>query len=187
MSNSLSAAGTYTFVPWLLSFKRGNALEEKENKIVVRQTGYFFIYSQVASNSPLPLVRRFHCPSRLVTYPGLFLRFYTRTPSLLWVMSSRGRKYTSLGTSWAWWPCSDVFRICPKHCPTIPATRLVCSCPKTCLARWCRLCWGILFPPKVLLWDLNGKTFCHRLCCLFYNNLCWRRKLISLLIVIPFL
>ncbi|XP_021503925.1 tumor necrosis factor ligand superfamily member 13B isoform X3 [Meriones unguiculatus] len=39
--------GSYTFVPWLLSFKRGNALEEKENKIVVRQTGYFFIYSQV--------------------------------------------------------------------------------------------------------------------------------------------
>uniref|UniRef100_A0A8C6RQ68 Tumor necrosis factor (ligand) superfamily, member 13b n=1 Tax=Nannospalax galili TaxID=1026970 RepID=A0A8C6RQ68_NANGA len=39
--------GSYTFVPWLLSFKRGNALEEKENKIVVRQTGYFFIYGQV--------------------------------------------------------------------------------------------------------------------------------------------
>ncbi|XP_051025449.1 tumor necrosis factor ligand superfamily member 13B-like [Acomys russatus] len=39
--------GSYTFVPWLLSFKRGNALEEKENKIVVKQTGYFFIYSQV--------------------------------------------------------------------------------------------------------------------------------------------
>ncbi|XP_005077413.2 tumor necrosis factor ligand superfamily member 13B isoform X2 [Mesocricetus auratus] len=40
-------AGSYTFVPWLLSFKRGSALEEKENKIVVKQTGYFFIYSQV--------------------------------------------------------------------------------------------------------------------------------------------
>lgn len=39
--------GSYTFVPWLLSFKRGSALEERENKIVVRQTGYFFIYSQV--------------------------------------------------------------------------------------------------------------------------------------------
>ncbi|XP_036022767.1 tumor necrosis factor ligand superfamily member 13B, partial [Onychomys torridus] len=39
--------GSYTFVPWLLSFKRGSALEEKENKIVVKQTGYFFIYSQV--------------------------------------------------------------------------------------------------------------------------------------------
>lgn len=53
MSNSLSAAGTYTFVPWLLSFKRGNALEEKENKIVVRQTGYFFIYSQVLYTDPI--------------------------------------------------------------------------------------------------------------------------------------
>ncbi|XP_012878403.1 PREDICTED: tumor necrosis factor ligand superfamily member 13B [Dipodomys ordii] len=39
--------GSYTFVPWLLSFKRGRALEEKENKIVVRETGYFFIYGQV--------------------------------------------------------------------------------------------------------------------------------------------
>lgn len=47
-----SAAGSYTFVPWLLSFKRGNALEEKENKIVVRKTGYFFIYSQVRLISP---------------------------------------------------------------------------------------------------------------------------------------
>uniref|UniRef100_A0A8C6GUN3 Tumor necrosis factor (ligand) superfamily, member 13b n=1 Tax=Mus spicilegus TaxID=10103 RepID=A0A8C6GUN3_MUSSI len=45
--------GTYTFVPWLLSFKRGNALEEKENKIVVRQTGYFFIYSQVLYTDPI--------------------------------------------------------------------------------------------------------------------------------------
>uniref|UniRef100_A0A8C5KE28 Tumor necrosis factor (ligand) superfamily, member 13b n=1 Tax=Jaculus jaculus TaxID=51337 RepID=A0A8C5KE28_JACJA len=39
--------GSYTFVPWLLSFKRGRALEEKENKIVVREPGYFFIYGQV--------------------------------------------------------------------------------------------------------------------------------------------
>ncbi|KAM5278828.1 tumor necrosis factor ligand superfamily member 13B isoform 1-T1 [Hipposideros larvatus] len=39
--------GAYTFVPWLLSFKRGKALEERENKILVKETGYFFIYSQV--------------------------------------------------------------------------------------------------------------------------------------------
>ncbi|XP_027722388.1 tumor necrosis factor ligand superfamily member 13B-like [Vombatus ursinus] len=39
--------GSYTFVPWLLSFKRGKALEEKENKILVKETGYFFIYGQV--------------------------------------------------------------------------------------------------------------------------------------------
>lgn len=41
--------GAYTFVPWLLSFKRGRALEEKENKILVKETGYFFIYGQVGS------------------------------------------------------------------------------------------------------------------------------------------
>ncbi|XP_038617806.1 tumor necrosis factor ligand superfamily member 13B [Tachyglossus aculeatus] len=39
--------GDSTFVPWLLSFKRGTALEEKENKILVKETGYFFIYGQV--------------------------------------------------------------------------------------------------------------------------------------------
>ncbi|XP_059541080.1 tumor necrosis factor ligand superfamily member 13B isoform X1 [Myotis daubentonii] len=39
--------GDYTFVPWLLSFKRGRALEERENKILVKETGYFFIYGQV--------------------------------------------------------------------------------------------------------------------------------------------
>lgn len=39
--------GEYTFVPWALSFKRGQALEERENKIVVKEAGYFFIYSQV--------------------------------------------------------------------------------------------------------------------------------------------
>ncbi|XP_006846746.1 PREDICTED: tumor necrosis factor ligand superfamily member 13B isoform X1 [Chrysochloris asiatica] len=39
--------GSFTFVPWLLSFKRGTALEEKENKILVKETGYFFIYGQV--------------------------------------------------------------------------------------------------------------------------------------------
>ncbi|XP_006894680.1 PREDICTED: tumor necrosis factor ligand superfamily member 13B isoform X1 [Elephantulus edwardii] len=39
--------GSFTFVPWLLSFKKGKALEEKENKILVKETGYFFIYGQV--------------------------------------------------------------------------------------------------------------------------------------------
>ncbi|XP_016059355.1 PREDICTED: tumor necrosis factor ligand superfamily member 13B [Miniopterus natalensis] len=39
--------GDYTYVPWLLSFKRGRALEERENKILVKETGYFFIYGQV--------------------------------------------------------------------------------------------------------------------------------------------
>ncbi|XP_003215395.2 tumor necrosis factor ligand superfamily member 13B [Anolis carolinensis] len=36
-----------SLVPWLLSFKRGTALEEQGNKILVRETGYFFIYGQV--------------------------------------------------------------------------------------------------------------------------------------------
>uniref|UniRef100_A0A8B9IEQ3 TNF superfamily member 13b n=1 Tax=Anser cygnoides TaxID=8845 RepID=A0A8B9IEQ3_ANSCY len=36
-----------SIVPWLLSFKRGTALEEHGNKIVIKETGYFFIYGQV--------------------------------------------------------------------------------------------------------------------------------------------
>ncbi|XP_013925895.1 PREDICTED: tumor necrosis factor ligand superfamily member 13B isoform X1 [Thamnophis sirtalis] len=36
-----------SIVPWLLSFKRGTALEEHGNKILVREAGYFFIYGQV--------------------------------------------------------------------------------------------------------------------------------------------
>ncbi|KAJ6659667.1 hypothetical protein lerEdw1_018636 [Lerista edwardsae] len=36
-----------SIVPWLLSFKRGTALEEQGNKILVRETGYFFVYGQV--------------------------------------------------------------------------------------------------------------------------------------------
>ncbi|KAJ7344515.1 hypothetical protein JRQ81_000465 [Phrynocephalus forsythii] len=36
-----------SIIPWLLSFKRGTALEEQGNKILVREAGYFFIYGQV--------------------------------------------------------------------------------------------------------------------------------------------
>ncbi|XP_009563416.2 tumor necrosis factor ligand superfamily member 13B [Cuculus canorus] len=36
-----------SIVPWLLSFKRGTALEEQGNKIIIKETGYFFIYGQV--------------------------------------------------------------------------------------------------------------------------------------------
>ncbi|KAJ8783318.1 hypothetical protein J1605_009401 [Eschrichtius robustus] len=51
----------YTFVPWLLSFKRGRALEERENKILVKETGYFFIYGQVGSAlMPLSLSNASH-------------------------------------------------------------------------------------------------------------------------------
>ncbi|XP_070588417.1 tumor necrosis factor ligand superfamily member 13B isoform X2 [Erythrolamprus reginae] len=50
MADSKSAIQQHddsTIVPWLLSFKRGTALEEHGNKILVRETGYFFIYGQV--------------------------------------------------------------------------------------------------------------------------------------------
>ncbi|MBN3303530.1 TN13B factor, partial [Amia calva] len=37
----------YTAIPWLPGIKRGTALEEKNNTIVVKEAGYFFVYSQV--------------------------------------------------------------------------------------------------------------------------------------------
>ncbi|NXB91978.1 TN13B factor, partial [Pteruthius melanotis] len=45
--SDIQQKGKNTIVPWLLSFKRGTALEEQGNKIVIKETGYFFIYGQV--------------------------------------------------------------------------------------------------------------------------------------------
>ncbi|XP_062910957.1 tumor necrosis factor ligand superfamily member 13B-like [Mobula hypostoma] len=36
-----------TAVPWILSLKRGNALDKEGNKISVKEAGYFLVYSQV--------------------------------------------------------------------------------------------------------------------------------------------
>uniref|UniRef100_UPI00398EE3B8 tumor necrosis factor ligand superfamily member 13B-like n=1 Tax=Pristiophorus japonicus TaxID=55135 RepID=UPI00398EE3B8 len=36
-----------TTVPWILSLKKGNALDKKDNKIAVNEAGYFLVYSQV--------------------------------------------------------------------------------------------------------------------------------------------
>ncbi|XP_078514382.1 tumor necrosis factor ligand superfamily member 13B isoform X2 [Lissotriton helveticus] len=44
---SVPQQGTSSTVPWILSFKRGAALEERKNNILVKETGYFFIYGQV--------------------------------------------------------------------------------------------------------------------------------------------
>ncbi|POI31108.1 hypothetical protein CIB84_005141 [Bambusicola thoracicus] len=45
-----------SIVPWLLSFKRGTALEEQGNKIVIKETGYFFIYGQASVLQILSLI-----------------------------------------------------------------------------------------------------------------------------------
>ena len=81
----LFIVGAYTFVPWLLSFKRGRALEEKENKILVKETGYFFIYGQVGSTlNPPPLSNAPISCWLLTKFFGLFLRFYTPITPLPW-------------------------------------------------------------------------------------------------------
>ena len=81
----LFIVGAYTFVPWLLSFKRGRALEEKENKILVKETGYFFIYGQVGLtlHPPPPSDAPISC-WLLTEFFGLFPRFYTPITRLPW-------------------------------------------------------------------------------------------------------
>ncbi|KAM9319998.1 tumor necrosis factor ligand superfamily member 13B [Gastrophryne carolinensis] len=39
--------GDATIIPWLLSVKQGSAFEEKQNKILIKENGLFFIYGQV--------------------------------------------------------------------------------------------------------------------------------------------
>ncbi|XP_067889005.1 tumor necrosis factor ligand superfamily member 13B-like [Heterodontus francisci] len=36
-----------TTIPWILSLKKGNALDKKDNRILVKEAGYFLVYSQV--------------------------------------------------------------------------------------------------------------------------------------------
>lgn len=74
----LSLTGEYTFVPWALSFKRGQALEERENKIVVKEAGYFFIYSQVREMDPGRLAVPPFPADGLACPPGLVYRQHLR-------------------------------------------------------------------------------------------------------------
>ncbi|XP_068124127.1 protein ABHD13 isoform X3 [Hyperolius riggenbachi] len=37
----------FTIIPWLLSIKQGDAFEEKQNKILIKENGLFFVYGQV--------------------------------------------------------------------------------------------------------------------------------------------
>ncbi|XP_073470583.1 tumor necrosis factor ligand superfamily member 13B [Aquarana catesbeiana] len=46
-TKSTENEGDSTVIHWLLSVKHGTALEKKQNKILIKENGLFFIYSQV--------------------------------------------------------------------------------------------------------------------------------------------
>ena len=39
----------HTAIPWLTGLRRGSALELEDNRILVKEEGFYFLYSQVGS------------------------------------------------------------------------------------------------------------------------------------------
>lgn len=50
VSSALSS-GSYTGIPWQVGLKRGEALDVEGDRIVVREEGFYFVYSQVGKVS----------------------------------------------------------------------------------------------------------------------------------------
>ncbi|XP_060936108.1 tumor necrosis factor ligand superfamily member 13B-like [Limanda limanda] len=44
--------GNMTVIPWTVSAQRGNAISQKENRIVVQEDGYYLVFGQVLFKSP---------------------------------------------------------------------------------------------------------------------------------------
>ncbi|KAM8908321.1 tumor necrosis factor ligand superfamily member 13B-like isoform 2-T2 [Spinachia spinachia] len=44
--------GNITVIPWMVSAQQGNAISQKENRIVVQEDGYYLVFGQVLFNSP---------------------------------------------------------------------------------------------------------------------------------------
>lgn len=42
----------HTGIPWQMGLMRGSALEQNQDAIVVKEEGYYFIYSQVEHYDP---------------------------------------------------------------------------------------------------------------------------------------
>lgn len=43
----LPPLGNITVIPWTVSVQQGNAISQKENKIVVQEDGYYLVFGQV--------------------------------------------------------------------------------------------------------------------------------------------
>ncbi|KAK2849319.1 hypothetical protein Q5P01_009153 [Channa striata] len=44
--------GNITVIPWTVSAQQGNAISQKENRIVVQEDGYYLVFGQVLFKSP---------------------------------------------------------------------------------------------------------------------------------------
>ncbi|KAM9740873.1 tumor necrosis factor ligand superfamily member 13B-like [Menidia menidia] len=44
--------GNITVIPWTVSVQRGNAISQRENRIVVQEDGYYLVFGQVLFESP---------------------------------------------------------------------------------------------------------------------------------------
>ncbi|KAM4554507.1 tumor necrosis factor ligand superfamily member 13B-like isoform 1-T1 [Odontesthes bonariensis] len=44
--------GNITVIPWTVSAQRGNAISQRENRIVVQEDGYYLVFGQVLFESP---------------------------------------------------------------------------------------------------------------------------------------
>nr|XP_020470253.1 tumor necrosis factor ligand superfamily member 13B-like isoform X2 [Monopterus albus] len=48
--------GNITVIPWTVSVQQGNAISQKENRIVVQEDGYYLVFGQVLFKSPNTLM-----------------------------------------------------------------------------------------------------------------------------------
>ncbi len=81
-----------TAIPWQVGLKRGSALDEKQGTILVKEEGFFFIYSQVYTSSmydtflsflaslkhPNTVLSVFSSLFQALLFPGLLHRLYVR-------------------------------------------------------------------------------------------------------------
>lgn len=77
-----------TAIPWQVGLKRGTALEEEQGTILIKEEGFFFIYSQVYTFSMydtfLSFLAALRHPNTVLSvcsallFPGLLHRLYVR-------------------------------------------------------------------------------------------------------------
>ncbi|XP_040904896.1 tumor necrosis factor ligand superfamily member 13B-like isoform X2 [Toxotes jaculatrix] len=51
-NQQLDKRGNITVIPWTVSVRQGNAISQKENRIVVQEDGYYLVFGQVLFISP---------------------------------------------------------------------------------------------------------------------------------------
>ncbi|XP_071991654.1 tumor necrosis factor ligand superfamily member 13B isoform X2 [Engystomops pustulosus] len=49
--------GDNTIIPWILSLKHGTSIEESQNKMLIKESGLFFIYGQVTADTSTQVLK----------------------------------------------------------------------------------------------------------------------------------